>query len=167
MDPTGIWIVDYSDVVTEERLEIVAVDSLGKVGQPVSKLFEANTSGRLDIGQDIGQRNWYARVIQRLDPRNYRWHVHLEWYESFCSLIFMDEYASEYRAMDPEFDGNAVDERIRSMISHGDLKSHPVEEYMTANRAHDAMCEYWETLERPEWLHCKHCLLYTSPSPRD
>ena len=117
----------------------------------IADLVRKQSSGRIDVDEDVGERSWIARAIFGLHPRILQMHLALEWSGNAASLIFFDDAASEYRAMDSE-QPLRIEEAQRTQIAHGECEPHPTEQCLALNRALQAIDDYLKTSIRPAWL---------------
>ena len=139
----------------DEVLESLDTTELQSAGKHISKFVDLLDSGRLAIYQDVGELNWFHRLV-RGGTRDYQHHAFLEWCDGFASLIFVDDAGSEYHAIDPQFDTSLINADTRSKISHGELTPHPAELCLKLERAIQAILSYLDKLERPDWIDYKY-----------
>lgn len=121
----------------------------------IKNLVSTKTSGRIDVDEDVGSRSWIARTVFGLHPRVLQMHLALEWSDNMASLIFFDDAASEYRAMDSERPLQ-ISEATRKQIAHGEYEPQPIEQCLALSRALQAIEEFLETGARPTWLQYKY-----------
>jgi hypothetical protein len=110
---------------------------------------ESMAIGKMSLCADAGARPLWKRILGA--KRYTEFFFALEWFEQYASLIFLDEDASEYRAIDHQHPVSAP-ENARLKIAHGELRPHPSNECMSKARAFYAIAEYLQTGDRPAWL---------------
>jgi len=108
-------------------------------------------SGRIVGDEDVGGRSWVARFVFGSHPRLLLMHFAVEWSGGVASLIFIDNAASEHRALDRERPIQA-DAVARKAIAQGEVTPHPLNQCIALGRAQQAIGEYLKTGVRPEWL---------------
>jgi hypothetical protein len=140
----GTWTVECDEKPRRfERKEDVSAY--------ISELVRKQSSGRIDVDEDVGARSWLARTLLGLHPRILQMHLALEWSDGAAALIFFDDAVSEYRAMDSE-QPLRVSEATRKRIGHGELDGPPAEQCLGLDRALQAIDEYLKSGNRPAWL---------------
>ena len=117
----------------------------------LSEVMRQHSAGRIDVDEDIGGRSWVSRFVFGLHSRLLLMHFAVEWSGDVASLIFLDDAASEHRALDRERPVQA-DEATRIAIAHGEVTPHPLDQCVALDRAQQAIEEYLRTGVRPEWL---------------
>jgi hypothetical protein len=145
VEPTtlGVWTVESGETTARFK-------DKREIARYISKLVLEQASGRIDVDEDVGARSWFARLLG-LHSRMLLGHLALEWAGNFASLIFVDDAASEHRAVDAE-QPVQLDEETRLRLAHGEVEPHPVEECMSLARALKAIEEYLQSGTKPAWL---------------
>ena len=135
------WVVDVDEVKT-------VLDTPDDVRRHVDTLAE-QPSGRIFVFVDHGPTRRWERFLGL--KRDISPCLTIEWHGPYASLIFHDDAASEYRAIDPTRPVSATEEE-RSRIAHGEPVPHPADECMEKARAFEAIAEFIVNHRRPTWL---------------
>jgi hypothetical protein len=118
------------------------------------KQLERLDHGRIFVFRMVGTRPFRQRLMG-MNRRMASPCFAMEWTDGFASLIFHDDAWSEYRAIDHDHPVSP-NEDVRTRISHGENRPHPINECMLVSRAFSAINSYTETLSRPTWLSYKY-----------
>jgi hypothetical protein len=135
------WLAELNDSQITIRTVPQLVDFLDRT--------ESLPKGILSLCADAGPRAWWERLFGA--KRFVVSFFAIEWSQDFASVIFHDEYGSEYRALDQD-NPVAIDDSIRNQIAHGELTPHPIEECMKKARAFAGVRSFVSSGERPDWF---------------
>lgn len=134
------------------ELEIEGTDntiqSLADLQERVA-MAAKSSNGRLFLSADAGPRPLWQRILGA--KRFVELLFAIEWCEGFATLMFYDENASEYRAIDKEHPVSPSED-VRRRIAHGEVLPCPVDECMEKTRAFRALSDFMSEGNRPEWL---------------
>jgi hypothetical protein len=140
-----VWILELNESAHQlaSRVEVL----------PLVAQAQRLTAGTLSLVVDRGPRPWFHRLlgVGRVVDSCFA----LEWAEKCACLIFQDENASEYRALDLTHPIEASQE-LRLRVAHGEPTPAPLDECMATERAFMAVREYLERGTRPDWLEYRY-----------
>jgi len=144
-----MWTVEVGDPESGSHVQQLA--SKLEVFPYVEGVARREAAGRLCADEDVGESSWFTRKILRMNRRIQAMRFAIEWSEGICSLIFFDDAASEYRAIDPESTAVAS-EVVRKQIAHGEVEPHPESECFPLDRGLKAIEQFLTEDSRPDWL---------------
>jgi len=116
---TGMWTIEHGDVEAGGIVEVIP--EKGQVYRKIASKVGSAFDGRICVDEDVGQRSWLVRYIFCMNPRILQMHFALEWCGETCSLIFFDEAASGYCAVDPRSTFQPDEDTRRHLRCHGFL----------------------------------------------